>query len=233
VVGELGNPGLGAPRSVHATLGAEHTLLEGIDLELAGFYKRLDQQVIRNPAFFFNPAALPYLNGGTGRIWGVELLIKARVERFSGWLAYTYQRSLRTDGPGAAERPFDFDQPHNLVVVGSYAFGAGWSAGLRFRLVSGSPATPVVGAVYDASSGTWVPLFGETNSDRAGTFHQLDLRIDKRWTYDLWKLSLYLDVQNVYNRKNPEGTQYNFDYSERQPLTGLPILPILGVKGEW
>jgi hypothetical protein len=233
-VPELGNPDLMVPRSTHTSVGVQQQLFEGIELELTGFYKWLDRQVIRNPAFFSDPSLPPYINGGTGRILGLELQLRARIaESFSGWIAYTHQRSYRKDGPGATERLFDFDQPHILTVVGTYEIGWGFSAGLRFRLVSGNPSTPVTGSIYDASAGIYVPVYGPTNSDRLGTFHQLDLRIDRVWTFQLWKLSVYLDVQNVYNRGNPEGVSYNYDYSREQPVTGLPILPILGVKGEW
>ena len=71
------------------------------------------------------------------------------------------------------------------------------------------------------------------NAERLSTFHALDLRVDRTWTYDRWRLSAYLDVQNVYNRGNQEGWEYRFDFGERAPLTGLPILPIAGVKGGW
>jgi hypothetical protein len=37
----------------------------------------------------------------------------------------------------------------------------------------------------------------------------------------------------VTNRENQEGWQYSFDYRQRTPLTGLPILPIAGLKAEW
>ncbi len=229
-----GNPALMAPASLHASLGAEQRLLGAVDVELTGFYKWLDQQVVRDPATFFDPSAPPYVSAGTGRILGLELLVRAQLwERFSGWLAYTLQRSFRTDGPGEAERLFSFDQPHILTLVGSVNLGRGWSAGLRFRLVSGNPYTPVVGAIYDAGSGTYAPVFGETNSERAALFHQLDLRVDKTWTFDLWRLGLFLDVQNVYNQRSEEGLRYSFDYAQSEPQPGLPILPILGVKGEW
>jgi hypothetical protein len=230
----LGNPDLYSLRSTHTSLGVEQVVAEGIDVQLSGFYKWLDRLVIRNPAFFSDPQAVPYLSGGTGRILGLELLIRARVgEWFSGWLAYTFQRSYRKDGPGTKERLFDFDQPHILTAVGTFELGSGWSAGFRFRLVSGNPFTPVVGSVYDAASDTYVPIFGDTNSGRLGTFHQLDLRVDKLWTFETWRLGVYLDVQNVYLRENPEGYSYSYDYSNRQPISGIPILPILGVKGEW
>ena len=231
---QLGNPDLRVPGSLHASLGLEQRLFDAVDLELTGFYKWLDQQVIRNPRFFYDPSTPPYVSAGKGRIFGLELLLRTQLaDRVTGWLAYTFQRSFRTDGYFATERVFDFDQPHILTLVTNVRIGAGWSAGLRFRLISGSPSTPVEGSIYDAVSDTYVPLFGETNSQRLGTFHQLDLRVDKTFTFNRWKLVAFLDVQNVYNRRNPEGVSYSYDYAQSAPVSGLPILPILGLKGVW
>ena len=78
-----------------------------------------------------------------------------------------------------------------------------------------------------------MPRYGATNSIRQATFHQLDLRIDKTWTFERWKLSLYLDIQNAYNQGNQEGINYSYDYTQQKALTGLPFLPLLGLKGEW
>jgi TonB family protein len=228
-----GNPSLVAPRSTHSSLGVSQRILEGLGVEVTGFYKWLDRQVTRNPLAFVDPDEPEYLNRGTGRIGGLELLVRAQLGGFTGWLAYTYQRSFRKDVPGGPERPFDFDQPHILTAVGTYDFGSGWSAGLRFRLVSGNPTTPVVSAVYDAGSDQWVPVYGPVNSDRQALFHQLDARADKVWTFDLWKLGVFLDIQNVYNQGNQEGVSFSFDYREKSAMTGLPILPILGLYGEW
>jgi hypothetical protein len=90
-----------------------------------------------------------------------------------------------------------------------------------------------VGAIYDAKNDVWVPVFGENNSQRLPTFHQLDVRVDKTWTFDLWKLSLYLEVLNAYNRGNTEQIEYNYDFTQDSAQTGLPIIPVLGIKGEW
>ena len=64
-------------------------------------------------------------------------------------------------------------------------------------------------------------------------FHQLDLRVDKQWRYSSWTLRTYLDVQNVYNRSNPEGVTYNYNYSQSQVQGFLPIIPSLGIRGEF
>jgi hypothetical protein len=69
------------------------------------------------------------------------------------------------------------------------------------------------------------------NSLRNPLFHQLDLRIQKEWLFDKWKLALFLDIRNAYNRQNQEGLIYNFDFSQNTPLLGLPIIPSLGLRG--
>ena len=69
-------------------------------------------------------------------------------------------------------------------------------------------------------------------SARNPPFSRIDLRIQKTWTFSRWSLAAYLDVQNVLNAPNREGFAYSYDYRERQGARGLPILPILGLRGE-
>ncbi|MGA8892944.1 MAG: TonB family protein, partial [Anaeromyxobacteraceae bacterium] len=228
-----GNPFLLPEQSLQTSLGVAQRIVDGVSLDVTGFYKSLARQAISNNAANFDPNAPRYTSTGTGTIYGLETLLKVAIgDSFTGWLAYSYQRSLRTDPPNP-QIPYDFDQPSNLTVLGTYQLGRGWSAGARFRLVSGNPYTPVVSSVFDTATGVFVPVYGDTNSERQATFWALDLRIDKIWTFKDWTLTLYLDCQNVTNRKNQEGWTYSYDYAERTPTTGLPILPILGLKGEW
>jgi len=70
-------------------------------------------------------------------------------------------------------------------------------------------------------------------SSRIEAFHQLDLRVDKSWVFDLWILSAYIDVQGVYYHANPEAVQYNYDSTQSTYVRGLPILPSFGIKGEF
>jgi len=71
-----------------------------------------------------------------------------------------------------------------------------------------------------------------TNSRRSPADHQLDVRIDRWFRWADWKLSAYLDVQNVYVNPPVINYQYNYDYSERTEITGIPILPSFGLRGE-
>ena len=229
-----GNPGLLYERALQASAGVEHRFAAQLEGDVTIFHKRLDRLVVNDPAHAYDPGIPAYTSDGTGRVYGVEAVLRARFgETLFGWVAYTFQRSFRTDGFGKPEVPFDFDQPHNLTAVSTWQLNTHWSLGGRFRLVSGNPSTPIVGSVYDTTSGTFVPRSGPVNSTRLAPFHQLDVRVDYVSVYKTWKRTVFLDVQNVYNRGNQEGWQYRYDYAERAPITGLPILPILGVQGEW
>jgi hypothetical protein len=90
-----------------------------------------------------------------------------------------------------------------------------------------------VGAVYDGDSDTYRPVVDASRTERTPDFFQLDLRADKRWTYPRWILSAYVEVQNATNRKNPEGADYNYDYSQRGWMTGLPLFPSFGIRAEY
>ena len=87
--------------------------------------------------------------------------------------------------------------------------------------------------LYNADTWGYVPVFEPVASSRVPDFHQLDLRVDKTWNFRRWTLSTFLDVQNVYNHANAEFTAYSFDYRQRGVTRGLPILPSLGVRGEF
>jgi hypothetical protein len=158
-------------------------------------------------------------------------------ERFFGWISYTLARSeaiqtLAHDlmAPAPAYSPTEFDQTHNLIFVASRKFGA-WELGTRFRLVTGLPETPIRSATYDADYDMHQPERGAPFSARRATFHQLDLRAERTWTFPGWQLSAYLDVQNVYNAENPEATLNDYRFRQSAPVRGLPILPTLGVRG--
>ena len=226
----IGNPYLAMQRAVQYGLGFEHNFSRYVSLSVEGFYKELDAQVVAQTTF----TGEPYLNTGVGRIYGGEILLRHRPSsRFFGWVAYTLSRSERRDAPGLPWRVFQFDQTHILTVIGSYRLGRGWEVGLRFRFVTGSPITPVAGSVLNGDSGTYQSIPGAALSARNPPFHQLDLRVDKTWTFRRGNLDLYLEVLNVYNNANPEGLQYNYNFTQSATVTGIPIFPNLGVRFEY
>ncbi len=233
----FGNPALGPEAAWHYSLGAEYRPLPFLSADATLFYKDLRALVSRTDRVVERDGQLVpllYDNRGRGRVYGAELLVRHELSRnFFGWLSYSLSRAERRDSGSRSWRLFDFDQTHILTLLGTYRLPENWEVGARWRLVSGNLTTPVVGAVLNADTDTYEPIPGRVNSERVGAFHQLDLRVDKRWIYESWILGVYLDLQNVYNRANPEGVQYNYDYSQSEAQQGLPLLAIFGLRAEF
>ena len=232
-----GNPNLVLEHAAHFSLGVEQQILKALSLDVQGYFIwRYDSVVPTKQVQVTDDGVRPlrYVNEGSGYSTGMELILKHDVTRhFYGWLAYTLSLSRAQQKPDGDYVLFAFDQTHILTLVASYRIGWGWELGARFRLVSGRPETPVMGSIYDSDLNKFSRLNGERNSDRLPVFHQLDLRVEKTWIFDLWRLSAYLDVQNVYNATNAEATLWDYRFLESAPLQGLPILPTLGVKGSF
>jgi hypothetical protein len=223
----LGNPHLRAARAQHYSFGFEQEVGARLKLTAEGFYKRLDHVIVNSPVPGEN-----LNNDGIGRIYGGEASAKLRpTAKSSGFLSYTLSRSERNDH-GDEWRPFSWDQTHILTLAGAYGLGRGWDLSATFRYVTGNPLTPVAGSIYDARTDTYKPIYGAINSDRSNAFHRLDLRVEKTWHVRSARIAAYLDVQNTYNRKNEEGRTYNFDFSQAGVISGLPLIPSLGLRGE-
>lgn len=138
-----------------------------------------------------------------GRAWGFELLAQQKLYRgWSGIAACTFVRSEFSNRSGSF-LPSAWDNRHVVSLTGGRRFSRGWEAGARWRFLGGAPYTPddvarsSLRAVWDVT-GRGVPDTRRLNTGRNGVLHQLDVRVDKRWSFRGSSLDVYLDVQNVY-----------------------------------
>jgi hypothetical protein len=235
-----GNPYLLPEGARQYMVGVEKHFTDAISLDVKGYYEDLFNQTRstlgEGAGADLSMAAtdLRYTSIGRGRSYGMEILLRHQLTKnFFGWVAYTLSRTERDYKGGTTWGLGQFDQPHNLIVVGSYKLPFDFIFGAKLRFTSGPLDTPTVGAIWDANGNYYFPLLGAQYSRRLPDFFQLDLRLDKRFVFKDWMLSVYLDVQNVTNRKNVEELINNYDYTKEAYLQGLPILPVLGLKAEW
>ncbi|HEU4384393.1 MAG TPA: TonB-dependent receptor [Anaeromyxobacteraceae bacterium] len=235
----LGNPSLGPQRSLQLSLGLTQQLPWASRLEATVFWKKMWDLVTQTRAVGADGRPLFFSNEGLGRVLGLELLLRRELAQgLFGWIAYTLSLSERRDDPTVpsypAWHPAPFDQTHNLTLVLSWRLPGEWILGTRVRAVTGSPVTPIEGAAYDADTGGYQCLLSPRPfSARVPPFFQADVRVDKRWTFDRWMFSAYLDVQNVTNRSNAEFRVPSYDCGAQAPLPGIPIFPTLGLRAEW
>lgn len=237
-----GNRDVTMQRSWQSSAGVEWQVLSNLSAEVTGFTNQLSNQVVGREdrfEFYSGPPPIgpfdvdPYANDGVGTIYGIESMVRYDGDRVLGWVSATYSRSFRTDRPDAEQELFRYDQPLVVNALASVKLPRRWRLGGRFRYGSGNPYTEVTNRVYDLDSRGFVPVYGPRDGARLPPFWALDLRVDKDFVFDRWTLTTFLDVQNVATGENIEVVFWNDDYSELEPVQGLPALPVFGVRGEW
>lgn len=183
------------------------TSLEVYYKKIANFLDYKDNAVV-----FLNPAIEQAVLQGSGRAYGVELMVKKAVgEYLTGWLSYTYARTfVQMPSPFAGERvnngnwyPATFDKPHTFNLVLNYQLKKRSGFSLNYTYSTGRPVTYPEGKFV--VNNVAVPDYGLRNQFRIPDYHRLDIawtidsgyrkkkKIDKSWT---------LAVYNLYSRNN-------------------------------
>ena len=169
---------------------------------------------------------------------GVETLLKYKPdERFFGWLAYTLSRSVLQDAPDSPTYLFQYDQTHNLTVLGSYRLGRGWEFGARFRLVSGPLDTPVQSRPPCRRSmpPTRAPTRRSRVSPTASGCRSFTSSISESTSAGRSRTRASRPTstsRTSTTTRRPRALVYNYDFSKSQYQTGVPILPSLGMRVE-
>jgi len=223
----FGNPALDHIRAEHSVLGISQIVNEDWNWKTEAYYKKLSNLVISDPL-------LNYINAASGRAYGVELLIrKEATDRLSGWFVLNLAKSQRRNDVTGESFRFQYDQPVNTTLVGNYKLSDLWELGLKWNYHSGTPYTPIVGTKGTYSDGRPMPVYAGVNSDSLPTYHRLDLRVDRSFKFDQWKLNAYFELNDVYQRKNIVGYSYDNTYSTRKPVYSF-VLPIsFGIEGQF
>ncbi|MCS6988456.1 MAG: TonB-dependent receptor [Chloroherpetonaceae bacterium] len=178
----------------------------------------------------------PLASLGRGRAYGVEFFVQKKLSEtpYYGIASLTIGKS-EFRGADGKFRPSNFDQRIIFSLSGGYRFDEKWELGVKFRYASGRPFTPV-GANGDPSYGFRLTNLDPNafNSRRLPDFHALDIRVDRRWQFSSWTLITYLDVQNVYNRRNENPPRWNPRENKVERAGGqIGLLPSIGVNAEF
>lgn len=224
-------------------IGTEHRLSEDIQIKVEGYlkeYKDYTASELREHLVLANTGAgfagsddnfsyfglEPLISAGTGTARGVELSAQKKFSNtpFYGVLSLSYSKTEFAPLDGI-KRTGSYDQTWILNLGGGYKINYEWEASVKFRYSTGKPYTPF------NSDGT--QSVENYNSLRLPENHSLDLRIDRRWNFTGWTLITYLDIQNIYNRKNISGIRWDFRKMNFDDSSSTGILPSIGISAEF
>lgn len=136
----------------------------------------------------------------------------------------------------------EYDRRHTLNIVLNYSFTDKWKLSSTFKFGTGLPYTPVIDKLtfgIDTSSPLdglpdeydYVPVYGGYNSKRLPYYMNLDIKLSMPFFWDNW--SAFIQVINAFARTNVENYSYDETYTKRREVTGLPIVPIFGIRAEF
>ena len=231
------NQNLKPIRADQLVLGYDHTPLEDVKVQLEVYYKIYNDypariyrpQAVLSPTGFDDVTSdIPYgleplTSIGTGYARGVELFIQKKLSNIPiyGLLSISLGQSRFTAISGI-EHDGKFDARLITNFALGYRLNEEWEFSGKFRLATGLPTTPFL-------SNGQLDYSRYNEGPRLPTFHAVDIRIDKRWNFDSFSMITYIDIQDIYNRKNK--SYYRWDFRTQKVVTdnSLGILPSIGV----
>ncbi|CAN5373255.1 TonB-dependent receptor [soil metagenome] len=148
----------------------------------------------------------PVSSVSNGKSYGIEFLIQRTIKKgFYGIVAYTFLKSEFTNA-STIYAPSSWDSRNLVSITGGKQFKKNWELGIKFRYFGGNPYTPynyntsALISVWDITH-TGVLDYTKINTERFPATHQLDIRLDKKIYFKKKVLDIYIDIQNIYNKK--------------------------------
>jgi hypothetical protein len=204
------------PQSSHLfSLGYFKNFKDNIyEFSMEGYYRRNENVLDYKPGadFILKPNLETQVLQGKGMAYGLEVMLSKKKGDLTGWLGYTYSRSLNQikqsdryeeQVNGGKWYPNNFDRPHSFnasLIIGQ---GAHHEFGFTMVYNTGRPFTVPTGiVVFD---GVTYPFYQDRNNARISDYHRLDFS----WTIRnpsmrkrRWEGSWTFTVYNLYGRKN-------------------------------
>ena len=199
----------------HFVFGAEYLTKLNSRFTLEGFFKKYDKYPfsikdslsLANVGSDFGIVGNEAVSSNSkGRTYGAEFLYQQKLFKgFYAILAYTFVVSEFKDKNNLYV-PTAWDSKNIVSFTGGKRFKKGWEVGFRWLFSGGSPYTP-----YDVETSTlkqnWdingfgILDYNALNTKRESSFHQLNVRVDKKIYLNRMNLNFYLDIQNAYGFK--------------------------------
>lgn len=167
---------------------------------------------------------------GKGRAFGLEVFLKKRTGKFTGWLSYTLSQSERQFDNINSGNWFHARQSrtHDFSIVGMYDLSDKISLSASWIFYTGDAITTPNGTIQIDNQ--IIQLFTERNGGRNPNYHRLDLGMNiKLARKEKYESDLNISIYNAYNKFNPFSTVYTTSPSNPNKTVSIQtaILPFL------
>lgn len=222
------------------------------DISIEGYYKSMNNLIeYKDGASFWGNSESweEKVAMGHGWAYGIELLLQRNIGNLTGWIGYTWSKSMRQfDLPGQEinnGKPFPakYDRRHDLSIVLSYRFSEAVDISATWVYSTGNAATLSLQEYAQAQESAnqyaqvdpdgwngYISQAGERNNFRMPDYHRMDIGANFHRKFKRCSRTINVSVYNLYNRKNPymiyESHEHHYQ-NYNGALVKLSIFPIL------
>lgn len=195
-----------------------------IELNAETYYKSMQHQIDYRDGADINtvPDVESELLFGKGRAYGLEILLKKKEGKLTGWIGYTLSKTERKiDGINNDEwYNAKQDRTHDLSIVAIYNLSSRWTVSGTFIYTTGNAVTFPTGKYV--LNDMLIYQYGSRNADRMPDTHRFDIsftyeRPSKRKFQSSWNFGLY----NVYGHKNPYSITFKENKNNPQKIEAV------------
>lgn len=197
---------------------------DAFELNTEAYYKTMQNQIDYRDGADINtvPDIESELLFGKGRAYGIEVLLKKKQGKLTGWIGYTLSKTERqingiNNGQWYNAKQ---DRTHDLSIVGIYTFSPRWTFSGTVVYTTGNAVTFPTGKYI--LNDMVIYQYGSRNADRMPATHRLDISATyerparKRWQSS-WSFGLY----NVYGRRNPFSITFKENKNNPQKIDAV------------
>jgi hypothetical protein len=231
VAADPSNNRLRSERSTQASLGVEHFLNPDTKATAEIYVQDLGNLTVAG-----DETSGLFTNSGVGSAKGIDLGLQRRLASdWSASLAYSYSRARRDDKRGEGPYPADFNRPHVVTLAGSWQPNDRWAFAAKWKFASGRPTDGFIinrNIFNDPMFMRFSKEIVSNNTARLRDFHALNARVDYRRRFGGVSLIAFLDVINVYGRRNID----SLEFDERRGVNvfgDFSVFPQIGLKVEF
>ncbi|MDZ7262022.1 MAG: TonB-dependent receptor, partial [candidate division KSB1 bacterium] len=217
----------------HYVVGMEHRFRERFLLKLEGFYKKYGDLIAVQRG---GDGSLHYgkkENNAEGFARGIDFYGAVNWSGSNAWLSYCLleaKEKLVTTNEGYYSRYTD--QRHTLSLGLSADMGKGWEFSVRGFYGSGYAYTPYV-VSYDTTLRIQRWVLGSKHTEHYPSYKRVDVRISKEFVLFHRPLLLFLDVMNIFDRRNVFSYRYTYSLDgkpQREARVLLPLILSVGIS---